>query len=349
MEPVTTSLKLIPILERTYQAIVSYLKGKKRLEYDTEELLSYYHRLEDTGTLLEDTRFNIRTPYEVIFDYRQNSQVSWGVYTFNGTYKYPALFASLRKKIIEELKSKGKLNKGDNPSIRICDYSVKDGQLSIIVQKARYFDQVGTNLILDRPFKRDMIEEVQAKNMREWDRVQSNLRSGDLPSLSQSRLANTIGVGMGIRAKRNDGVEVIVLRKRSKNVMIGESKWGLPLSFALSYTEATLEENGTINKLIMGDLLVELSQELGIENESYDSTKIVPLMLCRELVRGGKPEFFLELESSISYENLTKKIKENESLTPEFTNEIIGLTKQELISDSKYHSYAVLAYLALSK
>jgi hypothetical protein len=55
----------------------------------------------------------------------------------------------------------------------------------------------------------------------------------------------------------------------------------------------------------------ELAQELGLEVSDFEPPR--PLVFCRDMVRGGKPQFFFEIVSRKPLEELRRSIGSDES------------------------------------
>jgi len=86
--------------------------------------------------------------------------------------------------------------------------------------------------------------------------------------------------------------------------------WHLPFSFALTY-EAKRDDK--LSEFINPDLHHEFAAELGLERS--DLSPLRPVAFCRDLCRGGKPQFFFDLEARLSTEELRRKLSR---ATPEY-------------------------------
>lgn len=172
-----------------------------------------------------------------------------------------------------------------------------------------YYDQVGTNLTLDYPFGLSFANGMDAaKNVREWDMAHSP-DPGIVPDLQDSQLANTVGVAVGVTAKDQFGQWQILKRLRDKHVAVYENQWHVPFSFALAWPEGfDPGEQMTISEFIRRDYGHELAEELrGIEASAFEPPRI--LAFCRDMVRGGKPQFFFEIRSRLTVEGLRARIR----------------------------------------
>lgn len=159
------------------------------------------------------------------------------------------------------------LNKSGHPRLSLC------------LQKATYYDQAKSNLVLD----------FDRKNQSEHTplRTQLNAAYGNqLPPLNDDRLANTLGVAALIFYwNGNQLVPYVVRRVKTIGVFpgglhctaSGVAKWPVGRT-ALSFKDLT------------DHMFDELDEEVGIK--PADIVELRPMALCREMARGGKPQLF---------------------------------------------------------
>ena len=230
------SLELTP---EDIEFIIRSLFRKKTsiLDYRITTAEKYYGRSDLRWVEMETRRGLIRTPYEIVVDYRSwPKDRSWGEVALAGDYHFPSELSEHRDAMIKLFTKRELLSGANNPCPRISKVdSLNSGVPKYYVQKAWYFDQMGTNLSIDYPLDTPIIiNGVEQFTGREWDIAQSGCNFGKLPNLESSRLANTIGVAVGITAETKDGRTVILRRKRTKKVAVYPNMWHLPFSFALS-------------------------------------------------------------------------------------------------------------------
>ena len=72
-----------------------------------------------------------------------------------------------------------------------------------------------------------------------------------------------------------------------------------------------------------------------------------PLAFCRELCRGGKPQFFFEIDLDIRFEELKGLIRERASLKNEFKGPVIGLTLAKAKTLMNCFSHELNAFILL--
>lgn len=249
--------------------------------------------------------------------------------------------------MVQLFTTKGLLSKGDNSCPRISRISTKNNGLSIEIQNACYYDQVATNLSLDYVHHDDISKSIIEGTIRNWDLKQSKTEDGAIPSFEKSNLANTIGVALGITAMNKNGQKMILIRKRTSSVAVYQNMLHLPFSFALNFDPKTLTPNtsGSIIDLIKPDFRHEQADELGLEPNDIDFHDLKPLMLCRDICRGGKPQFFLEIEMKAPFEDLINKISERQGSKNEFESRTLGMTLDEVKNPKNKFSPELLAYI----
>lgn len=291
----------------------------------------------------------LRAPYEIIHDYRSYPLMDWGKFVFKGKYNFPHELAEVKSIMERKFRKMGRLYKGDNSCPRVSNIKTEQHTLLLEIQKACYYDQVATNLSLDYKHEAKIAQHLGYSTIRDWDIAQSNTPKGQLPSLVKSRLANTIGVALGIVATDKHGRKMLLTRERTSSVAVYSKMLHLPFSFALNFDSNQLKENycGTLQEPIKPDFRHEQAQELGLEPADIDFNQIKPLLFCRDLCRGGKPQFFLDVELKIPYEDLLKKIVEQSSPKNEFKAQPFGLTLQQAVKDTHHFSPELLAYVIL--
>ncbi|MGN6420880.1 MAG: hypothetical protein ACTHMC_25440, partial [Pseudobacter sp.] len=173
------------------------------------------------------------------------------------------------------------------------------------------YDQVASSVEVDRelPIDRFPNNSEEIGTLRFWDMAQAGSED-KFPPFSKSILANTIGVAVAVYTLNENNQKVYVTRKRTdEEIMTYRDTEHLIFSFALKLDENNpVPKQGTIQDLIRSSYEKEEKSEIGLIINSFENVK--PLALCREMIRGGKPQFFLEVKSKLSYEELKKHITE---------------------------------------
>ena len=216
-------------------------KQNPYLIYDVDHIRTIYQDEKINWLMINSPRLSgtpIFSPYEMVFDYRKEKiQGIWGdVKLIEKDFVFPSSLSKHKTEMVNQFKKKGKLYKGDGECVRIIDFSWSSiGIPQFTVQKASYYDQVGTNLTVDYPFSQPIRNYESALNVRDWDMEQAKTKDRP-PSFEKSKLANTIGVVVGVTAKDTLNRTVSLRCKRNKKtVAVYEGQWHVPVSFALAW------------------------------------------------------------------------------------------------------------------
>lgn len=289
--------ELLDLLKHLWQVKTSYLIYQNALETYTNRELAWLS--------LTTTKGNIIAPYTIEYDYRHVADHSaWGTVRVSEDFKFPVELISHKNDMVKRFDDDGKLGKGNRPCPRLSDFQIDgSGRPAFTIQRAFYFDQVGTNLTVDYPFLKEIrVSGESCSSVRAWDILQASVKGEPAP-LASSRLANTIGIAVGVTAKDRKGRSYPLKRKRSETVAVYGGEWHVPFSFALAWSEMLKPGNElTLPNLIMQDWGHELAEELGLEVSDFEPPR--PLAFCRDLARGGKPQFFFEMVSRKTLEDL---------------------------------------------
>ncbi len=286
----------------------------------------------------------LEAPYTLLIDYTADPTLTLGTFVNKGRFYLPGELAVLREQQIERRRAAGKLKKGDQPALRVADVSKTEKGIVYLVEEATYYDQVGSNLSLDATLPVGIgVVPATTGSARAWDIAQSG--SGKhLPSLSASRLSNTLGVAVGIRATDRSGRVGVIARRRGPNVDVYPNMWHVPFSFALSFMPP-LPKQGELASLVNFDYAKELAEETKLEYGEI--TSVYPVALCRDLVRGGKPQLFFEMTTSLNFEEL--KLRLTHAGGDEFNGplELIELDRKPELAGGPL-SPELLAHIVLS-
>jgi hypothetical protein len=277
------------------------------LDYRTAHVLASYPDIADQMIRASFSTCEVIAPYIIIVDYRSRAYSSLGSFILAGKYILPPALAKAGDAEIQRRSSLGQLFKENSPAVRLADVAITSAHhVEMVLQEATYFDQIATNLSADVKLLDSTSEDSAPElTIREWDKHQSNCLNS-LPLLKESRLANTIGVAIGIRTYDEQNRPCFVTRKRQMSVAVYANMWHVPISFALS-NRAPLPIAGRLDDLVSDDFFVELYEELGVTQGEIKTIRA--LALCRDLVRAGKPQLFLDVELAPSFEELSKRMR----------------------------------------
>lgn len=183
-------------------------------------------------------------------------------------------------------------NPEDN--IRLTKVIINENRINLTLQKATYQDQCRSNLILD--FKHQNEPTLRQLLPKE--------NSNKLPKIKKSSaLANTIGVAALLFYKEK-GEFIPYMVKREENVGVFPSGLHCTASGAVQWNDS---EKITFDELFTNHMYQEIREEVGIEKNEID--EIVPMAICREFCRAGKPQIFYAGITSLCKEELIRKLK----------------------------------------
>lgn len=274
----------------------------KFLTLTPQELLQRYADEKPLQISLEDFEWTI--PQVCIFD---NSLQHFSLHaiqeqfdTSTPEYRLPAFLEKNANYVLDELGS----GYHNSSTIRLNQIIPSKDALTLVLSKAHYFDYLCTNYAMDAP----VVEQGQPITIRDMVHPEKKLCS-----LDTSPLANHIGVGALLFTSDN---YLILPMRSSEKVAIGQQTISPSISGTSSYDEDI--PNTTIAPLAA--LIREGREELGLDESDFDREGTVFLGISRELLRGGKPEFFFLSRLSISKAHVEQKFHtasdrwENEAL-----------------------------------
>lgn len=286
-------------------------KKDKYINYDVDFHASYYKN-EKNWLLLPN---GLKTPYLLLHDFRRFPDSKWGSYSYKGMFDFPNELDRIKTLMVKKFTEEKKLKKGDNDCPRVSRVKIADGRLNLEIQHARYYHQVATNLSIDYRYDSSFERELMGcSTMRDWDLLQSQAADGLVPGFEVSKLANTIGIAVGLTAKNKYNQKMVIARRRTSTVAVYGDQLSVPFSFALNVDFNRLKNapKASILDLIYADLRHEQADELGLEPSQIDLSNLKPLFFCRDMARGGKPQFFFEVDSKLPFEAITQKINERQ-------------------------------------
>ena len=191
---------------------------------------------------------------------------------------------ALTEKSFEHLWRSG--NFYNEQHLRLLDIIEKNSKhITLLVQPVEYRSYVHTNLVLDA-------SKGNAKTLREHIH-----RDGELEKLSNSQLANTLGIDILLFTA--DGS--LVMQERSGKVAFRRGELCPSASGGISRTDIPLD-GISLEEM---PKLREAFEEIGIGKE--DVKEIFFLGITRELIRGGQPEMFFFARTNLSERQIREK------------------------------------------
>lgn len=281
--------------------------------------LRYYPRdLKKIKIILNGTEKEFKLPYKEEVNFIKNPDIKISVVSEVGRYEMSSEIIKLTKPNLIEFK-KSKPRTFDGEILRLAKFQkIKDNEYECELERATYFDQVRTNLTIDLP-----LEDNPNKNLRILD---IEKKSGKLKSFEDSNLVNSIGVSTVVTfysKKRRDWFYFMKIRKHQQGVFANM------LSTISGVVEPPKRNIKDLLDHASNELLREFRYETGISKEEMsihkDKYKLIPLAFTRELVRGGKPQFFfLLIIPEMNRKEFERKFNKSVEGTYEFKSDWIS-------------------------
>lgn len=182
----------------------------------------------------------------------------------------------------------------DSPMVRVTGFQRGSNALMLEVQRASYFDQAKSNLIMD--FDRG----APGKNMS-LRQLQSST-NGSLPTLSDHSLANTLGAAVMVYYWSEENWVPYLVRRAVK---VGVFPGGVHCTASGAVGWQNDGQGLTFDSLCTAAIRKELKEEVGlVANDFYE---LCPIAFCRELARGGKPQLFFGAKTDLTREQLKER------------------------------------------
>lgn len=189
----------------------------------------------------------------------------------------------------------------DSQVVRVNEINVSDNDISMSIQPTHYFCQAESNLVLD-------FEACISFEKKKDDRKRITLREllntenpGKLPLLSDGRLANTLGVAVCLLTSDGKSTQLRMVHRAGT---VGVFPNGVHPAMSCAITWPSTVESDNLMGFILSDIELEIQQEMGLHPDQY--SRPVPLSLCREFLRGGKPQLFVICETKCTQQELNE-------------------------------------------
>jgi hypothetical protein len=296
------------------------------LEYRTAVIESQYRH---TPMLYDPFRWAgtpLAAPYAVVFPYVGHTHLfeSWGTCSVRRTqYRLPDQLCRHRDTVLARFRTEGKLRPYDPICPRVKAYREEENaNPHFEFERALYSDQVATNLSVKFPLDPPLsVGPTRARTVREWEALQLGL-DGTLAPFESSLMANSFGVAVGVTARNRNRETLLLMRRRSVTMAVYPGMMHVPFSFSLNLERyvSSYPERAPLRSLIAPDYWQEHGQEMEIERDAFGP--IQPLAFCRDLVRCGKPQLFLEMPSLLTFEDLRRRMT---GVSGEYVGDLEGI------------------------
>ena len=306
------------------------LGDSKFIDYGSAISKGFYSEdVAEMEVLCNDGKKTISIPYKVEINYieRPNAKIVIKDRNLHDAYQ----LSEAHKKETEPLLQaflEAKKNTTDDRTLRIKSIEqVTENVYECDLQLATYYDQVRTNLTIDMPL-----------GVGRTMRLEDLSGTKQLKKLSESILANTIGVSaiwiMPYKKGDKKNSYKVFLKPRKTETGVFYDMLGT-ISGVVEPPKSNVIECDTLEEYVTSQIKKEFFQEVGynryLEDTGRDESEveIIPLAYVRELMRGGKPQFFFLIKTPETTEKvISKYFKESFNGTDEFKNNIISQIKE---------------------
>lgn len=246
-------------------------------------------------------------------------------------YDLPVALEPHREAMLAYFRRAGKLRRiGDdyenNLTARLV--SLDPPRSRLVVQEARYFDQIATNLSVDTD------SGSLPPGILSIRRSFEPPREGRLPPLADSSLANTLGVA-GVLFARNGQA---LMRERSRWLgSINQPLIHCSVSGVFELPPGSRGGQSHGYELLRYGIELEIRQELNLEPGEY---RLYPIALSRELPRHGKPQLFFAIFCDIPALDLVKRLNRAEE-RHEFLNDPNFMFR---VDEAQHRTYSRFTY-----
>lgn len=290
-------------------AVKPYISVNRYLNYDAEKLIALYS---------EEAALDVEIPYCEIarwlgvsvqesLDALSRVELSVEPKRFTLSFDGDNNLKKYQVDALEEFYSFGKAS-SNGELVRLRDVKRNGDSLIFEIEEAGYYDQVQSNLVMDW-------EEGPPIGATKTLRKYLGREFGrNLPPLSDPRMANTIGIATVLLYQEKDEyVPYLVRRVKSglgkvfnsdsrvpKSVAVNEGGYNCTASSVLPWMQTE-----SFSELITGAMHNTLKREVGVTPDDLDI--LLPVSLCREYLRGGKPQIFFIGVTHLTRDELDKR------------------------------------------
>lgn len=211
--------------------------------------------------------------------------------SFKLANKPPSGLSSFQNEVLARFKKEGRLGV-DESVVRLNSFD--RSKMTLAVQKCKYTDGLQSNYAMDLEGQLKLGKSVVSLRTLLQSKYQKML-----PPLKDKRLSNAIGIAVVVFCKTEEGDIVPYLPRRASPTILGEIlgvKGKLALfpkgGYHCTASGETSWRGGKLSfyEVFTRDICRELEEEVGILEQ--DLEWIYPISLCREFLRGGKPQIF---------------------------------------------------------
>jgi len=235
-------------------------------------------------------------PYSEMANLLGKSPGSIQIHVMRGDFKLQSgdkAWSSISKAGFQALRDSKRIGASE-PMIHLRSARREGNKLILKVQKARYHDQAQSNLILDWP------TQVEPRPLTLRDLLAAKYER-NLPDLADRRLANTVGVACLLFYKEGNRLVPYLVRRVEQ---VGVYPGGIQCTASGAANWPNTSEK-SFGHFFFQAMYRELEEEVGLKAEDIADLKAVSL--CREFLRGGKPQLFFAGFTRLSRNQLRER------------------------------------------
>lgn len=285
------------LIEKTIHFVRNNSHRTTFLDYDVGRLLGWYR---DEVALLGELPYT-ELAYFIGSSWPNAPAGETGIKVVRKTEPFqlashpPANLARLQTYAYDAFTRENRVDRFDSRVVRLEAYNTKNRRLA--VRPCDYSDGLRSNYALD--WSSELEIAGQPFSLRSILAQQYGCR---LPRLLEPRLSNAIGLAVVVwyRTDEGDILPYLPMRAEANLLDIALEKMGGNVKRSAVFRggyhctasgEAEWKPNATtFDEMFTTDICKELFEEVGLSR--HDLEWIVPVALCREFLRGGKPQLF---------------------------------------------------------
>jgi len=298
---------------------------------DYARYLNYYASdIKETTLKMGEASKRARLPYQEVINFVEKPNVKIDVVGNITEYVMSQELVNrtdgnLRAFLVEKPKT------ADDPVLRLASLFESGGaEYKCRLERSTYFFQARTNLTLDYPLDNQ-------DTLRTVDLGPSN----NLRSLEDSILLNSIGVSAVVYFDRNGELYFFMKYRRPDEGIFGRM-------FGTTSGVVTLSRGQPITSLVdyaCTEMKREFYWETGLDEDRNRIKRIVPLSFTRELMRGGKPQFFFLIQiDEISESEFGRKFQTSAEGLHEFHDNIIDNNRYSAVLSPEFATNLIYAF-----
>lgn len=225
------------------------------------------------------------------------------VLRFHDSTQRSELPAFVRENALQLLEAHHTSSVHNSVTVRLKDLRFRDGVLDVYTERSQYFHMLVTNRCMDYRLNGN----VSVREVYEFNNTVS--------PLSETMLGNQIGIN-GLIFTR-DGY--ILVEKRGRKKTTWKDKFAQPISLAMKESDLLLDADGTISddpavaeRNFKKIILSTLAKNFGLGEEDLLPFSVAEnfLGVARDLLEGGKPNFYFYVVADYTAEQLVARLQE---------------------------------------